>query len=49
MSIQRWDPFDDMLSLRDAMDRLLQESFVRPAGSLFSAGRGSLPLDLSEN
>lgn len=49
MSMQRWDPFDDMLSLRDAMDRLLQESFVRPAGSLFSAGRGSLPLDLSEN
>lgn len=49
MALQRWDPFDDMLSLRDAMDRLLQESFVRPASSFFSAGRGSLPLDLSED
>ncbi|HLZ23543.1 MAG TPA: Hsp20 family protein [Ktedonobacterales bacterium] len=49
MAMQRWDPFDDMLSLRDAMDRLLQDSFVRPAGSLFTAGRGSVPLDLSEN
>jgi len=49
MSMQRWDPFDDMLSLRDAMDRLLQESFVRPASSLLSAGRSSLPLDLAEN
>lgn len=49
MALQRWDPFDDMLSLRDAMDRLLQESFVRPASSFFSAGRGSLPLYLSED
>ncbi len=28
----RWDPFGEMLSLRDAMDRLFEESFVRPFG-----------------
>jgi HSP20 family protein len=26
----RWDPFREMVSLRDAMDRLFEESFVRP-------------------
>ena len=29
--IARWDPFRDAVTLRDAMDRLLEESFVRPA------------------
>jgi HSP20 family protein len=29
--IVRWDPFRDMVSLRDAMNRLFEESFVRPA------------------
>jgi HSP20 family protein len=28
----RWDPFRDMVSLRDAMDRLFEDSFVRPRG-----------------
>lgn len=30
MSLTRWDPFREVLSLRDAMDRLVEESFVRP-------------------
>jgi len=30
MSIIRWRPFEDMLTLREAMDRLFEESFVRP-------------------
>jgi HSP20 family protein len=30
MALARWDPFRDMVSLRDAMDRLFEESFVRP-------------------
>ena len=30
----RWDPFRDMVTLREAMDRLFSESFVRP-GSAF--------------
>ena len=26
----RWEPFRDLVSLREAMDRLFEESFVRP-------------------
>ncbi|MFQ5408052.1 MAG: Hsp20/alpha crystallin family protein [Anaerolineales bacterium] len=40
-NIVRWEPFRDMMSLRQAMDRLFDESFVSPAtswnGSAFSA------------
>jgi HSP20 family protein len=47
-TITRWDPFQDMLSLREAMNQLMEESFVRP-----TAGPGAknfVPaLDLSEN
>jgi HSP20 family protein len=47
MSIERWEPFRDMVSLRDAMNTLLQESFVWPGGP--GANRASgLPLDVSE-
>jgi HSP20 family protein len=28
--LMRWEPFEDVVSLRDAMDRLFEESFVRP-------------------
>jgi HSP20 family protein len=45
----RWDPFRGSVSLREAMDRLFQESFVRPFGSWsFPEGEQALPLDLSE-
>ncbi len=30
MSISRWDPFGDIVSLREAMNNLLEDSFVRP-------------------
>ncbi len=30
MAITRWEPFRDLVSLRQAMDRLFDESFVRP-------------------
>lgn len=30
MSLMTWDPFREMVSLRDAMDRLFEESFIRP-------------------
>jgi HSP20 family protein len=48
MAMERWDPFRDMVSLRDAMDRLIQDSFVRPAGSLWQGARGGMPLDVME-
>ena len=48
-SLVRWEPFNDLISLRDAMDRLFEESFVRPWRSeLVSWGRSELPLDMYE-
>jgi HSP20 family protein len=37
-----------MVSLRDAMDRLLAESFIRPHGEAESTARGSLAVDVRE-
>jgi HSP20 family protein len=49
MSMTRWDPFRDMLSLREAMQQLLEESFVRPGGGMGNRGSArSLPLDIRE-
>jgi HSP20 family protein len=46
-TVTRWDPFQDMLSLREAMNQLMEESFVRPAPG--GNGQGFVPaLDLSE-
>ena len=36
MAITRWDPFQEMVSLRDAMDRLFQESVIRPTTRLLT-------------
>jgi HSP20 family protein len=48
MAIQRWEPLRDMVSLRDAMNSLLQESFIRPTG-LAEDNPAMLPLDITEN
>jgi HSP20 family protein len=48
MSIQRWDPLRDIVSLRDAMNNLLEESFVRPRAGM-AALTGGMPIDLSES
>ena len=46
-TITRWDPFQDVLSLREAMNQLMEESFVRPATA--QNGKNFVPaLDLSE-
>jgi len=47
MSMTRWDPFRDMLSLREAMQQLFEESFVRP-GATRSGGAQQLALDVHE-
>ena len=45
-TLNRWDPWTDMLSLRDAMNQLMEESYVRPGAA---RGEGFVPaLDLSE-
>jgi len=50
MSLMRWDPFREMVSLREAIDRLFEESFVRPRGwlTIERAGVGTVPLDIYE-
>jgi HSP20 family protein len=50
-NLTRWDPFGEMLSLRQAMDRLMEDAFVAPARRLGigEAGQdGGLDLDLYE-
>jgi HSP20 family protein len=48
-SIIRWQPINDMVTLRDAMDRLFEESVVRPRGWLAPAGMAAeLALDMYE-
>lgn len=47
MAIVRWDPFQEMVSLRDAMDRLFQESFIRPTTRMMTT-QGGLAMDVFE-
>jgi HSP20 family protein len=49
-NLVRWDPVRDMMSLREAMDRLFEESFVRPRGVLAPVeGVPTLALDVFES
>ena len=41
--IQVWDPVREAVTLRDAMDRLFQESYVRPANGDGSKTSGFVP------
>ena len=34
MAIERWDPFREAVSLSDAMNALLRESFIRPSSNV---------------
>jgi HSP20 family protein len=46
MAMDRWNPFRDMLALREAMDRMFDDSSLR---SGFASGRASsFPIDLAE-
>ncbi len=49
MAMDRWDPFRDVWTLRDAMDRLFQENFLRPTSALISGSRSYTPVDILEN
>lgn len=49
MAFELWDPLREAVSLRDAMNSLLQESFVRPGNTHAQTGGFSLPLDVAEN
>jgi HSP20 family protein len=43
MAIERWHPFTDLMSLRQAMDRLFEDSFVRPYRALEGLGEVAEP------
>ena len=46
--IVRWEPFRDMVSLRNAMDRMLEESFIRPPAPFGPWAPGTLAVDMYE-
>jgi len=43
LAIQRWQPFSELTSLRQAMDRLFEDSFVRPSRFLSNLGEAAAP------
>jgi len=43
MSIERWQPLSELMSLRQAMDRLFEDSFVRPSRGLVTVGEIAAP------
>jgi HSP20 family protein len=49
-NITRFDPFGEMVSLRSAMDRLFEDSFVSPLSWRTLAGEGAVtpPIDVHE-
>jgi HSP20 family protein len=50
MTIERWNPSREMVSLRDAVSFLIQESFVQPNAARSERGAATfkLPLDVTE-
>lgn len=46
--VRRPSPFGELMSLRSAMDRLFEDSYVRrPVGPLFEGAATTLPLDVT--
>jgi HSP20 family protein len=47
--IARWEPFNEMVSLRDAVSHLFEDAFIRPAWPLpFEGSAWSMPVDVIE-
>jgi HSP20 family protein len=46
MTMIRWEPFREMMSLRNTMDRLFDERFIRPSYLWPELERGDLPVDM---
>jgi len=43
MAIERWQPSSELMSLRQAVDRLFENSFVRPSRALAALGEVTVP------
>ena len=48
MTIARFTPLSDVVSLREAMDRLFEDSFIRPNGWTSNGQQLAVPVDLWE-
>ena len=49
MTMSRWDPFRELVTLRDAMDHLFDEGYARPGRAISSrVATRVLPIDLYE-
>jgi HSP20 family protein len=48
VNIVRWEPFREMISLRQAMDRLFEDSFVH-LPRLSGDGAGEFPIDMYQS
>ena len=48
MNIVRWEPFREITSLRDAMDKLFEDSFVRVPQLWSALGIRDLPVDMHQ-
>jgi HSP20 family protein len=47
-NLVRWDPFAEMTSLRDVMDRVFEQAWVRPS-NVIDGALGRFPVDLYES
>jgi len=47
-SLVRWEPMEDLVSLRDAMERMFEESFIRPLAPFGLWAEGTLGVDMYE-
>src|SRR4051794_3371604 len=48
-TIMRYDPLREALSLRNALDQLFEQSFVRPNWSSSGVRGAGVPMDISED
>jgi HSP20 family protein len=48
MSLQRWQPFSEVLTLRNAVDQLFEDSIVRPSAYLSAVESRGIPLNAYE-
>lgn len=48
MSLTRWQPFREMMTLRDAVDRLFDDPFFRQPMASLAVGTTTLPMDIVE-
>jgi HSP20 family protein len=47
-NVTRYNPFNEVVSLREAMDRLFADSFISPQASIFTRGVGANLFETNE-